>query len=271
MTLLSVAPPTVVPPLKVDTYRAHWSCLLGWELDSLTSDKEQIVLWKIGIKVAVWDHAEFALFVPGIRENYPRLEIGDLVHLREVLPQQQKGSGLAFEGRVVALRKREGFIRASFPALLTLSPTHLCLIDIFSSTLKHHIQTFISPITRSSEGQSIFTPEDPLPLVFNVSFMVNAHPLFNVEAAVATLDKALTAKVGFHNLGRHWLFPNPEDLDSPSSTYAVDRDFQDKDWVDKGLNPEQRVSSLSHLFDFSQCLCSWRLHLSPCINPLSPT
>lgn len=224
VTLLSVAPPTVVPPLKVDTYRAHWSCLLGWELDSLTSDKEQIVLWKIGIKVAVWDHAEFALFVPGIRENYPRLEIGDLVHLREVLPQQQKGSGLAFEGRVVALRKREGFIH------------------IFSSTLKHHIQTFISPITRSSEGQSIFTPEDPLPLVFNVSFMVNAHPLFNVEAAVATLDKALTAKVGFHNLGRHWLFPNPEDLDSPSSTYAVDRDFQDKDWVDKGLNPEQRLA-----------------------------
>jgi hypothetical protein len=77
--------------------------------------------------------------------------------------------------------------------------------------------------------------------------MVNARPLFDMEAAVATLDKALIAQVGPHNLARHWLFPNAEDLDSPFSTYAVDRHFQDKDWVDKGLNPEQRVSILLQL------------------------
>ena len=100
----------------------------------------------------------------------------------------------------------------------------------------------MTPITRSLDGQPIFTPDDPLPLVFNVSFLVNARPLFNMEAAVATLDKALTAQFGPHNLARHWLFPNPEDLESPFSTYAVDRDFSDKDWVDKGLNSEQRVS-----------------------------
>jgi hypothetical protein len=74
--------------------------------------------------------------------------------------------------------------------------------------------------------------------------MTNARPLFNMEAAVATLGKALKADVGQHNLARHWLFPNPEDLDSPSSTSAVDQDFQDKDWVDKGLNLEQRVGAL---------------------------
>jgi hypothetical protein len=72
--------------------------------------------------------------------------------------------------------------------------------------------------------------------------MVNARPLFNMEAAVATLDKALTSQAGSYNLARRWLFPDPEDLSSPFSTYVVDRDFQDKDWVDKGLNPEQRVS-----------------------------
>ena len=245
VTLLSVAPPNIAPPLKFDTYHPHWSCLLGWELDSLASDKEQIVLWKTGINIAVWDQAEFALFVPGIRENYPRLEIGDLVHMREVLPQQQQGSGLAFEGRVVALRKREGFVRALFCVLLTEPPTKPCPIDIFCSTLKHHVQTFLTQITRSSDGQPIFTPDDSLPLAFNVSFMVNARPLFDMEAAVATLDRAVTARFGTHNLARHWLFPNPEDLESPLSAYVVDRDFQDKDWVDKGLNSEQRVSILS--------------------------
>jgi hypothetical protein len=93
------------------------------------SDKEQIVIWKIGIKVAVWNHAEFALFVPGIRENYPRLEIGDLVHMREVLSQQYQGSGLAFEGRVVALRKREGFVSASFHVLLAVPYTMMSQIS----------------------------------------------------------------------------------------------------------------------------------------------
>ena len=78
--------------------------------------------------------------------------------------------------------------------------------------------------------------------------MVNARPLFNMEAAAATLHAALTAQVGSHNLARHWLFPNPEDLASPYSTYAIDLDFQDKDWVDKGLNSEQRVRILLHLW-----------------------
>ena len=118
-TLLSAPPADLAPPLQSGSYHAHWSSLLGWELDALALDKAQIVLWKLCIRVAVWDHAEFALFVPGIRENYPRLEIGDLVHMREVLAHQQKGSGVAFEGRVVALRKREGFIRASSHSLLT--------------------------------------------------------------------------------------------------------------------------------------------------------
>jgi hypothetical protein len=81
-------------------------------------------------------------------------------------------------------------------------------------------------------------------MVFNVSFMANARPSFDMEAAVATLDMALKADVGPDNLARHWLFPDPEDLDRFFSTSTVDQDFQDEDWVDKGLNLEQRVGAL---------------------------
>ena len=63
-----------------------------------------------------------------------------------------------------------------------------------------------------------------------------------METAVATFGQALNAENGPHNLARSWLFPREEDLDSAYSIYAVDQDFQDKDWIDKGLNPEQRVS-----------------------------
>ena len=77
----------------------------------MTLEKEGIVLWKKSVKVVEWDSAEFSLEVQGIRENHPYLEIGDLVHMREVLEPEMKGRLQAVEGRVVALRKRDGFVR----------------------------------------------------------------------------------------------------------------------------------------------------------------
>lgn len=100
------------PPLAMDTYEAHWTALLSWELDKLASEKEHVVLWKMGIKANNWNTAEFVVSVSGIiRENYPRLEVGDLMQLREIDVQNKRGTGDAFEARVVALRKREGIIR----------------------------------------------------------------------------------------------------------------------------------------------------------------
>ena len=82
--------------------------------------KEQIVLWQLGFRVGNWKNAEFVLYVPGIRENHPRLEMGDLVHMRQVIEARKCGSGMALEGRVVNLRKREGFVRelSSFLTIL---------------------------------------------------------------------------------------------------------------------------------------------------------
>lgn len=96
------------------TYHTHWADILRWELDAIVGKKEQIVLWKSGAKVVNWKDAEFVFEVPGIRENHPYLEIGDLVHMREVLDAGQQRSNWALEGRVVALRKREGLVR-EFP------------------------------------------------------------------------------------------------------------------------------------------------------------
>ncbi|KAF8903068.1 hypothetical protein CPB85DRAFT_1320720, partial [Mucidula mucida] len=55
--------------------------------------------------------AHFSVTIPGIRENHPYLEPGDLLHMREVNVVSRWGTGQAFEGRIVALRKREGIIR----------------------------------------------------------------------------------------------------------------------------------------------------------------
>lgn len=113
--LLSSPPPPIgkPPPLEIETYTAHWNTLLAWELDTLARDKENLVLWKNSIKVLNWNQSEFVLEVPGLRENYPRLEIGDLAHLRMVFEEAKTGSGRAFEARVNMLRKREGLVRTS--------------------------------------------------------------------------------------------------------------------------------------------------------------
>ena len=79
----------------------------------MAMQKEHIVLWLQTIKVAVWENDEFTLSVPSIRENYPRLDVGDIIHFREVSEAEKVGTGRAVEGRVVALRKREGFVRQS--------------------------------------------------------------------------------------------------------------------------------------------------------------
>jgi hypothetical protein len=106
-----IAPSAKLAPLELETYDQHWVDILRWELKGMTLEKEGIVLWKKSVRVADWDRAEFSLEVQGIRENHPYLEIGDLVHMREVLEAEMRGRLLAVEGRIVALRKRDGFIR----------------------------------------------------------------------------------------------------------------------------------------------------------------
>lgn len=99
-----------IPKLEYDTYHRHFLPLLQWELAKTIEDKASIVIWKTSIAVTNWSNAEFCIIVPGIRENYPKLEIGDLLHLREVIEQTKSGTGRAFEGRVSTLRKREGIV-----------------------------------------------------------------------------------------------------------------------------------------------------------------
>ncbi|KAF7326633.1 hypothetical protein MVEN_02600100 [Mycena venus] len=226
-SILSNPPPATATSLT-SSYHQHWNALLSWELHKLAVEKEQIVLWKTGIKVGQWDGAEFLLFVPGIRESSPRLEIGDLLVLREVFEAQKVGSGIAFEGRVVALRKREG------------------LIHFFCPTLKVHIQTFVGPLDPSrhfQQGNIVFTPEDVLPLLFNISFVPTARPSFLMDVASRTLHDAMAEPFDTNRrrAARRWLFPVPDDLLQEPAMDLMQRYLPDESWTDTGLNEEQKV------------------------------
>ncbi|KAJ7855002.1 P-loop containing nucleoside triphosphate hydrolase protein [Mycena olivaceomarginata] len=188
-SILSNPPPATAPSL---------TCFLH----KLAVEKEQIVLWQTGIKIGQWDGAEFLLFVPGIRESSPRLDIGDLLVLREVFEAQKVGSGIAFEGRVVTLRKREGII------------------------------------------PSFFTPEDVLPLSFNISFVPTARPSFLMDVASRTLHDAMAEPFDTNRrrAARRWLFPDPEHLLQEPSMGLLQRYLPDESWTDTGLNEEQKLA-----------------------------
>ncbi|KAJ7270897.1 P-loop containing nucleoside triphosphate hydrolase protein [Mycena rebaudengoi] len=227
-TILSSPPPATAPSLAT-SYHHHWQALLSWELHKLAVEKEQIVLWKTGIRVGDWTLAEFLLKCPGIRESTPRLEIGDIIILREVFEAQKVGSGVAFEGRVVALRKREGFIHLFCPAL------------------KVHIQTFVGPIEPSrpiQDGLPVFTPDDTLPLVFNISFIPTARPMCLMDVASQTLQEALSEPSDSQRrrVARRWLFPVPDDMNQDTSFDSFHRQLPPESWTDTGLNDEQKLA-----------------------------
>ncbi|KAH9477003.1 RNA helicase Mov10l1 [Psilocybe cubensis] len=211
-------------PLTPTSYHAHWVEILRWELDAIARKKESIVLWQLNPKVEIWKDAEFVLSVPGIRENHPYLEIGDLVHLREVLEAEKRGSNRALEGRVVALRKREG------------------LVHISSVPLKEHAQAFVTLTEdniKTENGYAVFGPDDHFPFYFNVSFMTNSRPLCAMEAAVSAVAKILDADSG---LARQWLFPEPEDLLHAPLPPPCQDEIAESQWLDHGLNEEQKMA-----------------------------
>ncbi|KAJ7222278.1 AAA domain-containing protein [Mycena pura] len=226
-SILSSPPPATAPSLNT-AYHPHWVALLSWELHKLAVEKEQIVLWKTGINIANWDLAEFLLVVPGIRENTPRLEIGDTLVMREILEAQKVGTGIAFEGGVVALRKREG------------------LIHFFCPALKVHIQTHVGPINppgQFQQGNVVFTPEDALPLLFNISFVPTARPSVLMDVASRTLHDAMAEPDDTirRRAARRWLFPVADDIDEDAAN-LVQRHLPHESWTDTGLNEEQKLA-----------------------------
>ncbi|PBK71878.1 P-loop containing nucleoside triphosphate hydrolase protein [Armillaria solidipes] len=230
--LLSSAPPEStlhLPGLTAERYREHWNTLLAWELDQVAADKEQIVLWKMGVRVVDWRQSHFSLVVAGIRESHPHLEVGDLIHLRQVLVEEKRGTGLAFESRVLTLRKREGFIH------------------FFCPELKRYMQTYITPVFgRAIEnGLPVFTPEDTISLFFNVSFTPSARAAIRMNVATNIMAEALNSNNSKpRSFSHRWLFPEVEDIVMMPPWARSTTSPLEEIWIDNGLNSEQRLAAL---------------------------
>jgi hypothetical protein len=97
---------------------------------------------------------------------------------------------------------------------------------------------------KTENGFVVLGPGDPVPFAFNVSFMTNARPLCLMEAAVAAVSNILTSAEPGTNLARQWILPDPEDFANGPSVMLLNGGIKEEQWVDKGLNEEQRVGRL---------------------------
>ncbi|KAJ3868521.1 P-loop containing nucleoside triphosphate hydrolase protein [Lentinula novae-zelandiae] len=135
----------------------------------------------------------------------------------EVLVDWKTGSGFAFEGRVIRLKKREGSIHFSCP------------------TLKTHIETFIIQ-------EPSFQADEEVPPVLNLSFMTNARPSVVMDVAVSTLASALDPNEK-RDVAHRWLFPEMDDLHLNLPVPSTPPNITGEVWVDNGLNAEQRFAA----------------------------
>jgi len=113
---------------------------------------------------------------------------------------------------------------------------------------------------KTENGYVVLEPDDPVPFNFNVSFMTNAQPLCLMEAAVAAVSNVLTSAELGTNLARQWIFPDPEDFANGPSVMLLNGEIKKDQWVDQGLNEEQRVSPPIQIMKATDLFFSW---LSP--------
>lgn len=102
------------------------------------------------------------------------------------------------------------------------------------------------------QGFPVFTEKDKLPLSFNISFMMNARPSFMMHAATNTVVDAFFSKLSVNSfftgqrirdstsVGTKWLFPEPHDAEGEFVVWSGE--IMEAEWIDNGLNQEQRVS-----------------------------
>lgn len=117
------------------------------------------------------------------------------------------------------------------------------LIDLYCPTLQEYIQTYFAGIALYLAQTDNHIPFQ-LPLIFNISFLVNARPFCLMDVAVADLSSALNVETE-NNLTARWLFPILKNfLGFPPRHIDTHDGLR---WNDKDLNEEQKVTILSSL------------------------
>lgn len=227
-------------------YLRHWTALLSVELASLQETATQQKLFQISIikydrqhnlTIAQHGRETWKVLIPGIREDTPRIQTGDILILRGLYPDLKTADKRAIQARVSGYIKRDGVVFVESPEL----ETHA---EYLPRDAKGNVQ-WVVEFKASSEAICIMQnavrfvcfPKQHIVVLSIGNFQVRSIAC-HYEAAQATSPDELPRRV----ITKRWLFPEIQDVSlSTKSTMSNNQQL-----YDRTLNTEQReaVSSV---------------------------
>ncbi|WWC71188.1 uncharacterized protein I206_105141 [Kwoniella pini CBS 10737] len=198
-------------------YSRHFSELLSLHLSALMKDCQRSRLSCTVIQPFLIAGLQdtYRIYVPGIREDSPRLNIGDRMIIRGLYQQMQLASHSVIEAEVVGLEKAKSWVYVRSPHLIGLDGEQ-------AELKKDHVQYSENESNGSIVG-----------IRCQISFLLNVKPVCDMQDAVRTLG--ILQGVGF-GIVQRWLFPEIHHAQSETS----DRTRPEIGWIDSGLNDEQK-------------------------------
>ncbi|KAK1921912.1 P-loop containing nucleoside triphosphate hydrolase protein [Papiliotrema laurentii] len=206
-------------------YAEHFSVLLSLHLRQQTIEMDQALIYNVPLHVSPRSDHIYRIHIPGIREDTPRLAIGDRLLFRGLYLDWKAPSLAAVEGEIVGMIKSQGYVFVRSPNLEELDKS---LPRLNTPTVR--IET---PTIDAGSGHSA-SPErgvDARPACFQIRFLVNSSAACVMQDAVRTLSYALRNE---HTASRKWLFPIVSDVPQEPATP------RDLAWVDADLNEQQK-------------------------------
>ncbi|PWN39144.1 P-loop containing nucleoside triphosphate hydrolase protein [Ceraceosorus guamensis] len=212
---------TLVPALDAQHYARRFTMLLRNEMDFRAEELAGQTLYGVGLEaydaqrgrprrgdhnVAV-DRGLWNLKLPGIREEYPKLQPGDLVRLRPIV--DQGWIELEYEARVWALRTVEGIV------VLKCDEIEEGMMEQMGTSMNQARFVVLFSGDQSSEVDVIAC-------------------LKRVQQILANEDRPAA-------ILKRWLFPLPQHSATTQSKASSELDMSIA-FEGQGLNPEQKVA-----------------------------
>ncbi|WVQ66614.1 uncharacterized protein L199_004798 [Kwoniella botswanensis] len=204
---------------SLDYYAKHFSNLLSLHLSASLEDTTHSSIPSTLIQPYPIPGLQntYRIHVPGIREDAPRLNIGDRMIVRGLYQRLRQASQNAIEAEVVGLEKAKSWVYVQSP--------YLGLLD--------------GDIVRSGKGIREGNQSPGIPagnesgIRCQIKFLLNVKPICDMQDAVRTFG--LLHGIGWETVQR-WLFPEIQHVREE----IQDRPLMNIEWVDPGLNDEQK-------------------------------
>ncbi|WWD04020.1 hypothetical protein V865_002083 [Kwoniella europaea PYCC6329] len=209
---------------SLDYYAIHFSNLLSLHLSALLNDTthSSIPFTLIQPHPIPGLQNTYRIHVPGIREDAPRLNIGDRMIIRGLYQRLRQASQNSIEAEVVGFEKAKSWVYVQSPYLGLLDG------DIVKSG-KGIRQGNQSPGIPAGNGSGIRC---------QIKFLLNVKPICDMQDAVRTFG--LLHGIGWETVQR-WIFPEIQYVREE----IQDRPLMNIEWVDPGLNDEQKSAIIA--------------------------